>query len=161
MWHLWNTSQGMLTSTCLHGKGWLRGIWCASLCDAVTDCQQLPITHPILLRPWLHTPMCLSHASSSNGFLGFSQRNSNHFIVCIYITVVHNNVPNSCLKFPFLLVFTYTSHALFSAFILTLQHSIISILGRKAHNFKELLYNEHSKIKDTFHLSCQLLDHHS
>lgn len=69
---------------------------------------------------------------------------------CIYIIFVHYTVPNSCLHFAFLLVFTYTSHTLFSACVPTPEQNILRILGQEAQNFRGQLYNEHSKIKATF-----------
>lgn len=110
------------------------------------DCQQLPS----LILSYSHLSCTLPCAylmpAPARASLASPREAATTLWICIYIILVHKN----CLKFAFPLVFTDTSHILFSPFVPTLQHSIISILDKKAQNFKQLLYNEHSKIKATF-----------
>lgn len=128
--------------TRVHGRSWLSRMSCSGVWAAGRDWQQLPITHPILLPPLLHAAVLMPAPARASR--ASPRKAAPTPRECIYIIFVHYTVPNSCL-----LVFTHTSHTLFSACVPTQQH-ILSILGQEAQNFRRQLYNEHSKIKAAF-----------
>lgn len=134
----------------VHGRSWVSRISCSGVCAAGrvgSSSPALTLSHSYLCRALqcavpMPAPARASRASPRKAAATPWE--------CIYIIFVHYTVPNSCLQFAFLLVFTHTSHTLFSACVPTPQPNILSILGQEAQNFRGQLYNEHSKIKSTF-----------
>lgn len=100
--------------------------------------SQLPLLNPPYPEAQQRGPTCPSRARSSRSCPGSSQR-SITYLVCISIISAHHGVPNRCLRFAFLLIFTYSTLALFSSFIPAVFCSTVRFLGKMACNFSTSL----------------------
>lgn len=112
-----------IANTHVHGRSWLNRIRWSGVCTARRAWQQLPTTYPVLLPPLLL--QCLSHASSSKDFQGFSQKSSNHsmgmYLHNICSLYCAQQLPTFCFLASFQLHLTYLVFCLCSN--TTAQHS--------------------------------------